>query len=382
MKIILAGGGTGGHIYPAIAVADTIKSHDKHAEILFIATKNGMERTLVEKAGYETYHIEMSGLQRSLSPKNIKTAICFFTSQIAAKKLLKSFKPDVVFATGNYLSYPLIHTAAKMGIPTAVHESNIIPGKAIKMLQKDSDVIFTNFPSTIDELNEKDKVLCVGNPMRAEGISLSKQQARAALDIPQGCKYILLSFGGSLGAQAINDSALSIMEEFSSKHPEVFHIHSTGKGGYGEFMRKFAEKGLGACKNLRPAEYIYDMPKWEAAADAVICRSGAMTISELALMGKACIFVPSPNVVANHQFKNAEGLRRAEAALLIEEKNLTPDGLKAAVSDLLFTPLGTKLSENIRAFAKPDARERIYRELLRISTGNVLSPVAKEEANE
>ena len=142
MKIILAGGGTGGHIYPAIAVADTIKSRDKSAEILFIATKNGMEKSLVEKAGYETYHIEMSGLQRSLSLRNIKTAICFFTSQIGAKKLLKSFQPDVVFATGNYLSYPLIHTAAKMGIPTAVHESNIIPGKAIKMLEKDSDRIF------------------------------------------------------------------------------------------------------------------------------------------------------------------------------------------------------------------------------------------------
>lgn len=382
MKIILAGGGTGGHIYPAIAVADTIKSRDKSAEILFIATKNGMEKSLVEKAGYETYHIEMSGLRRSLSLRNIKTAICFFTSQIGAKKLLKSFQPDVVFATGNYLSYPLIHTAAKMGIPTAVHESNIIPGKAIKMLEKDSDRIFINFPSTADFFRDKSKVMCVGNPMRTEGLSLSKCQARAELDIPNGCEYVLLSFGGSLGAQAINDSALALMENFSSKHPEVFHIHSTGKNGYDEFMRKFREKGLDSCKNIRPSDYIYDMPKLEAAADAVICRSGAMTVSELALMGKACLFIPSPNVVANHQFKNAEGLKNSDAALLIEEKNLTADALSSAAHDLLFTPLGAKLSENIRAFAKPEARELIYRELVRLSNRELLSLVGKEEANE
>lgn len=382
MKIILAGGGTGGHIYPAIAVADTIKSRDKSAEILFIATKNGMEKSLVEKAGYETYHIEMSGLRRSLSLRNIKTAICFFTSQIGAKKLLKSFQPDVVFATGNYLSYPLIHTAAKMGIPTAVHESNIIPGKAIKMLEKDSDRIFINFPSTADFFRDKSKVMCVGNPMRTEGLSLSKCQARAELDIPNGCEYVLLSFGGSLGAQAINDSALALMENFSSNHPEVFHIHSTGKNGYDEFMRKFREKGLDSYKNLRPSDYIYDMPKWEAAADAVICRSGAMTVSELALMGKACLFIPSPNVVANHQFKNAEGLKNSDAALLIEEKNLTADALSSAAHDLLFTPLGAKLSENIRAFAKPEARELIYRELVRLSNRELLSLVGKEEANE
>lgn len=324
----------------------------------------------------------MSGLQRSLSLRNIKTAICFFTSQIGAKKLLKSFQPDVVFATGNYLSYPLIHTAAKMGIPTAVHESNIIPGKAIKMLEKDSDRIFINFPSTADFFRDKSKVMCVGNPMRTEGLSLSKCQARAALDIPNGCEYVLLSFGGSLGAQAINDSALALMENFSSKHPEVFHIHSTGKNGYDEFMRKFREKGLDSCKNLRPSDYIYDMPKWEAAADAVICRSGAMTVSELALMGKACLFIPSPNVVANHQFKNAEGLKNSDAALLIEEKNLTADALSSAAHDLLFTPLGAKLSENIRAFAKPEARELIYRELVRLSNRELLSLVGKEEANE
>lgn len=382
MNIILAGGGTGGHIYPAIAVADTIRKHDKYSKILFIATKNGMEKTLIEKAGYTTYHIEMSGLQRSLSLKNIKTAICFITSQAEAKKLLRDFQPDVVFATGNYLSYPLIHTAAKMGIPTAIHESNAIPGKAVRMLEKDADRIFINFPSAADFFTDKEKVMCVGNPMRSDAVSVSKQQARTELEISGRYEYVLLSFGGSLGAQAINENILSFMKSFSAKHPEVYHIHSTGKLGHDDFMRRFRASGLDGFGNLCPVEYIYDMPKWEAAADAVICRSGAMTVSELALMGKACIFIPSPNVTANHQFKNAEGLAKANAAILIEERDLTPEALGLAAADVLFTDKGRLFSENIRRFAQPNAKELIYRELLRLSNRDLLTLVAEEETNE
>ena len=147
-------------------------------------------------------------------------------------------------------------------------------------------------------------------------------------------------------------------------------------------MQKFRAKGLDSFRNLCPAEYIYDMPKWEAAADAVICRSGAMTVSELALMGKACIFIPSPNVTANHQFKNAEGLAKADAAMLIEEKDLTPKALELAASDILFTDKGKLFSENIRRFAQPSAKELIYRELRRLSNRNLLTLVAEEEVNE
>lgn len=379
MRVLLAGGGTGGHIYPSIAIADTIKKHDKYAEIAFIATKRGMERSLVEKAGYTAYHIEMSGLQRRFTLKNIKTAYCYLTAPGKARKLIKSFEPDVVIGTGGYLCWPLLHAAAKLGIPTAVHESNAIPGKAVKMLEGDVDKIFVNFPSTSESLTHREKIVCVGNPLVADHISKTRAEARASLALPDDCRYILLSFGGSLGAQSINDGALDLMKNFSSKHPDVLHIHSTGSSGYEKFMRGFRTAGLDRCKNLMPSEYIYNMPEWEAAADAVICRAGAMTISEMALFGKACVLIPSPYVANNHQVKNAERLAEASAAIVIEEKNLTPENLELSIDEILFGEAGEKLAQNIRAFAQPDAKEMIYREIVKLANRDLLTLIGEED---
>lgn len=380
MRVLLAGGGTGGHIYPAIAIADTISKHDRYAEIGFIATKRGMERELVGKAGYKTYHIEMSGLQRSLSPKNLKTALCYVTAPIESKKLIKRFEPDVVVGTGGYLSWPLLFAASKLGIPAAIHESNAIPGKAVRMLEDKADRILVNFPSTSDCFKEKNrgKVVCVGNPLVADIIPKTRAEARAALSVPSGYRRILLSFGGSLGAQAINETALSLMKEFAHRS-DVLFIHSTGKNGYEKFMQEFRKAGLEAFPNLRPSEYIYNMTEWENAADAVICRSGAMTVSEMALFAKPCVLIPSPNVVNNHQYENAERLARSGAAILIEEKNLTSDGALRAVNELLFGGAGESLSQNIRAFARPEAKELIYNELLRLESRDLLTLIDGED---
>ena len=364
MKVLIAGGGTGGHIYPAIAIADAIKEYDQNAELLFIATKNGMEKRLVEKAGYPTYHIEMSGLQRNLSLKNFKTLRCFITAPIEAKKLIKSFSPDLAVGTGGYLCWPLLHSAAKMGIPTAVHESNAIPGVAVKMLEGEVDSILLNFESVKDCLKHPEKALCVGNPTVSENRLPSRTEARANLSVAE--KYVLLSFGGSLGSDKINSAALTLMCEFSSKHPEVLHVHSAGNGRYEKFMREFKFLGLDKFKNLRPVPYLYDMPAWEAAADAVICRAGAMTVSEMALYGKACVFIPSPNVAENHQFHNAARLSEKDAAYVIEEKNLTANLLASDTESLLFSEKGSEFSKNIKAFANPDAKKEILGELLRI----------------
>lgn len=379
MRVILAGGGTGGHIYPAIAIADTIKKHDKYADILFIATKRGMEKRLVEKAGYKTYHIEMSGLQRSLSPRNIKTAICFVTAPIKAKKLIKEFEPDVVIGTGGYLCWPLLHAAAKLGVPTLVHESNAIPGKAVKMLEKEVDVIAAGFDSIKNTISCPEKFVRTGNPLRSIPSSEEKASVRESLGIGSEYKYVLLSFGGSLGSEKINAAALRLMSDFSSKHPEVLHVHSTGTGYYKEFTDKFAALGLDACPNIKPMEYIHDMTKWETAADAVICRSGAMTVSEMALGGKACIFIPSPNVVANHQFENASRLAQEGAAVVITEKQLTPELLSAAVEQVLFSSKGAELSVNIRKFAEPESAEKIYGEIVRLANRDLLSLVGEDE---
>ena len=380
MKVLLAGGGTGGHINPAIAIANTIKDHDKNAEIAFIGTKKGLENKLVANAGYPIYHIEMRGLRRSLSLSNLKTAYYYFTAPHKAKKLLLALEPDVVIGTGGYLCWPLLHAAAKLGIPTAVHESNAIPGKAVKMLEKEVDRIYINFPGTVDYLREKDKIRCVGNPLIAPPALEKSGDLKKSLKIPAGTKHVILSFGGSLGAERINEEVLCLMSSLSAKNPEIFHIHATGKIEHEAAMAKAAEYGLDRCPNIRLVEYIYDMPLWERIADVVICRAGAMTISEMALLGVPCILIPSPNVVNNHQYENAKRLADAGAAILLEEKFLTPNVLYDSVYDILYhKETAQRLSKNIKSFANPEAKEEIYEDLRMLVSRDVLSLIKKKE---
>ena len=379
MKVLLAGGGTAGHINPAIAIANTVKARDKSAEIAFIGTKKGMENTLVTKAGYPIHHIEMRGLRRSLSLSNIKTAYYYFTAPIKAKKLLLDYQPDVVIGTGGYLSWPLLHAAAKLGIPTAVHESNAIPGKAVKMLEQDVDRIYINFPTTEQYFTETDKILCVGNPLITVPDTKTEEDLFKKLDIPANTKKVLLSFGGSLGAQRVNEEVLALMRDYTAHHPDIFHVHATGKIEYEDAMAMAKEYGIDDKPNIRLVEYIYDMPLWEKAADAVICRAGAMTIAEMALLGKACILIPSPNVANNHQYENAKRLADAGAAIMHEEKNLTPEALIASVQSILENEeTAASLRESVKAFAKPNAAEDIYKDLLLLSSEEIRKLLKKD----
>ena len=379
MKVLLAGGGTGGHINPAIAIANIIKARDKGAEIAFIGTKKGMENNLVSKAGYPLYHIEMRGLRRSLSLSNIKTAYYYFTAPMKARKLLLDYQPDVVIGTGGYLSWPLLHAAAKLGIPTAVHESNAIPGKAVKMLEQDVDRIYINFPTTEQYFTETDKVLCVGNPLITMPDTKTEEDLFKKLDIPANTKKVLLSFGGSLGAQRVNEEVLALMRDYTAHHPEIFHVHATGKIEYEDAMAMAKEYGIDDKSNIRLLEYIYDMPLWEKAADAVICRAGAMTIAEMALLGKACILIPSPNVANNHQYENAKRLADAGAAIMLEEKDITPEVLIASVQNILENEGNSAaLRESIKAFAKPNAAEDIYKDLLLLSSAEIRKLLKKD----
>ena len=376
MKVLLAGGGSAGHINPAIAIANLIKNYDKDAEIAFIATKKGMENRLVGKAGYPVHHIEMQGLRRSLSLSNIKTAYYYFTSPIKAKKLIREFSPDLVIGTGGYLCWPLLHMAAKMGVPTAVHESNAIPGKAVKMLEKEVDRIYTNFPATEKALKHPEKALHVGNPLICTPGEHSISALREKLGIPKTAKKVILSFGGSLGAARVNEEVLKFMCDYTMMHPEVFHVHATGRVNYDEVISSAKTYGITEAPNIKIFEYIYDMPLWEEIADVVICRAGAMTISEMALLSKACILIPSPNVANNHQYENAKRLADADAAILLEEKDLSADTLVAAVTELLTSPRKkSELSANIAAFANPKAGEDSLADLLLLAQkGSLYEP--------
>lgn len=367
MRFLLAGGGTGGHINPALAIADIIKNNFPDPEIAFVGTKNGMENLLVGKEGYPIYHIEARGFQRSLSPRNIAAAWYYVTSPMKAKKLMKEFRPDIVIGTGGYVCYPPLKAAADLGIPTLVHESNATPGLAVRLLQHNVDRILFNFPGSAELLDEKDKCAVVGNPVRGSFGSYSRESARKALGIDDKYRLVLLSYGGSRGAPAINDAAIRIMKEYTSQHPEVLHIHATGKENFAEAKRAFDAAGLGKYKNIEFCDYLYDMPKKLSAADLVISRAGAMTVTEMARLAKPCIMIPSPHVADDHQYKNAKLLEDAGAVRIIREDKATlkvEDRIVGEVSGLLSDPAARQgLSRNIAAFAGKDAGVLILREI-------------------
>ena len=245
MRVLMTGGGTGGHVNPAIAIADTIKAHIPTAEIAFVGTKRGIENKLVPAAGYKLYHVDVRGFRRSLSPANIRAAFLALTSPIAAKKLVREFKPDVVVGTGGYVSWPLIVAASKLGVPSAVHESNAVPGLAVRRLVPYVDRIFVNFAVTGEALGAPEKTMHVGSPLRADFGMITRADARAKLGIPPECRKYIVSFGGSLGAERVNGAMIELMRDYLAAHPDIYCTHACGAGGYAEVRAAFAEAGLG-----------------------------------------------------------------------------------------------------------------------------------------
>ena len=367
MRVLMTGGCTGGHVNPALAIAEIIKANQPDSEIAFVGTKRGIENRLVPKAGYELYHINIQGIRRSLSLSNLKTAYLVLTSPSHAKKLIRQFKPDIVIGTGGYVCWPLLKAASMMGIPTVVHESNAVAGVAVKQLKNRVDVIMTNFESTAKGLDAKAKVMRVGNPIGADFGRIDKAEARRALGIPNSIKTVILSCGGSLGARKVNEAALGVMRDVVSKRSDVMHFHASGRNDAEYAKQMLCEYGLEKNENIVMSEYIYNMPALMAAADIVICRAGAMTLSELAAVGRAAVIIPSPNVTDNHQYKNAKVLADAGAALLVEEKELESGRLTAEIEKLVSDTCARKdLEENISKFASRDVGRTIYEEICRL----------------
>ena len=370
MRVLMTGGGTGGHVNPALAIAQTIMQNEPDSEIAFVGTPHGIENKLVPKAGYKLYHVDIQGLKRSLSLENIKTLYLTVQSVRRAKKLVREFKPDVVIGTGGYVCYPVVKAAASLGVPSALHESNAVAGVAVKMLAKDVDRIFLNFEETAKSLSGvENKLMRVGNPLLGSFSAVSAADAKKKLDLPEETKNVLLTYGGSMGAERLNDAVLEVMTQYTSKHPETYHVHATGSIEWEAASAKFAELGLDKYPNIDMREYIYNMPDVMAAADLIVCRAGAMTVSELAMSEKAAIFIPSPNVTNNHQYKNAKVLCDAEAAEMIEESALDSGALCGMVSKLLSPDCAARraeMGEKIAAFAVRDANKLIYKEIKRL----------------
>ena len=368
MKVLMTGGGTGGHVYPAIAIANTIKNNLPKAEIAFVGTPKGIENRICSAAGYKIYHVEVKGISRSLSPANVKALYLAAVSPARAKKILREFEPDVVVGTGGYVSWPIIKAAIAEGIPTVLHESNVYPGLTVRKLQDKVDKVLLNFEDTKRFLKkaEKENLLCVGNPLRGEFETVTKAEARRKLGILNNAK-VLLSYGGSRGAQRMNETVVEVMKLLTDKGSDVIHIHSTGDIGSAAFKAKFDEYGLDKNKKIRLYSYIHNMPEVMAAADLIICRAGAMTVSEISMMKKAAIFIPSPNVVENHQYKNAKLLADKDAAMVIEEKNLSPEGLCSMIESVLTdNELRESMENNVYQFSNLSANRLIYDEIIKL----------------
>ena len=362
MKVLLAGGGTAGHINPALAIAGYIKNKRNDAEFLFIGNRGGMEQRLVPQAGFEIKSITISGFKRSFSPKsmleNVKTVSRTFTSSREAKKIIAEFKPDICIGTGGYVSGPVIRTAAKMGIPCIIHEQNAYPGITNKMLAKSVKKVMLAVPDAKKYFDKNVDFVITGNPVRQEILTAKKEESRKELGLDN--RPVVLSFGGSLGARKINEAVADLVAR-SGIDGRYQHIHAYGS--YGDwFPQLVEEKGtdIADCSNLDIRPYIDNMPTCMAAADLVICRAGAITLSEIQAMGKPAILIPSPNVAENHQYHNAMALVNAGAADIIEEKDLTGAALMRKTDKMLLNPEKLeKYSENSRKMAITDANERI-----------------------
>ena len=339
MRFLFTCGGTAGHINPGLAVAGRIRELMPDAEILFVGAQGHMETELVPREGYAIETVRIDGFQRSLKPKmlvrNLKTAGYLVESLRKARRIVREFRPDVAVGTGGYVCYPVLKTASELGVPTAVHESNAVPGLTTKLLEKSVNHIMVGFEECRGFYRHPDKVEVTGTPVRVDFRGADKGRARRQLGLPLDEPMVLAAFG-SLGADYMNRMMSGFIERMGPKPPFRL-VYATGKKYYQQVRSQLEEKGL-VSDRIDVREYIYDMPKVLTAADIMICRSGASTISELTYLGKPAVIVPSPNVVNHHQEKNAKVLADAGAAEVLLEGQFDADKLYETVSGLLSDP--------------------------------------------
>lgn len=365
MNIVLTCGGTGGHIYPAIAVARLFEQRQPGCNLLFIGAEDGMETKLVPREGFRLETLKISNFQRSLTPRaichNLKTLVNLSGSQRKVRRILKEFQPDLVLGTGGYASFPALREGARLGVATLVHESNAVPGLTTRMVERQVDRILVSFEDSRSAYHAPERVVVTGTPVREEFFWSHRQAAREKLGLDE--RPFIVSYWGSLGAREMNKKIAEFMKcEIDAGEP-FQHLHATGSFGW-RWMPEFVkEQGvdLSAHPALSLREYIYDMPTAMAAADLIICRAGAATISEVCAGAVPCIMVPSPNVTNNHQEKNAMVLQRRGAAVVLREATCDGQTLFAAAQEILQDPQRMQAMRRAASdLSVTDAAQRIY----------------------
>jgi UDP-N-acetylglucosamine--N-acetylmuramyl-(pentapeptide) pyrophosphoryl-undecaprenol N-acetylglucosamine transferase len=361
-KMIISGGGTGGHIFPAIAIANAVKEQLPDIDILFIGANGRMEMKRVPQAGFPIEGLDIYGLQRQINLKNIienlKLPFRLYRSMNKAKKIIKDFRPDVVVGVGGYASGPTLKVAASMGIPTLIQEQNSYPGITNKMLAKKVNVICTAYEN-LERFFPKEKIIKTGNPIRKDILNpVDKNEAYAHFELDKN-KKIIAVVGGSLGSRTINESVCCFAEELSQRQIQM--IWQTGEYYYQHLDEKYKNlEGIKVMPFVQRMDYLYEV------SDIVVSRAGALALSELCVVAKPCILVPSPNVSEDHQTKNASVLSNAGAAILIPD-NLAKEQLKDALLGLVDDEARQKLmKEELKKIAQPDAAKLIADEVVKL----------------
>ena len=358
LKFILSGGGTGGHIYPAIAIANELKSRFPDAEFLFVGAKDKMEMQKVPQAGYQIKGLWIAGLQRRLTFDNALFPIKLISSLLKAKKIIKEFKPDVVIGTGGFASGPLLQMANSAGIPTVIQEQNSFPGITNKLLSKKANAICVAYEN-LEQFFPKEKMILTGNPVRQDLIDIASKREEAIqyFNLDANKKTVLV-LGGSLGSRRINQLIAKEIDNFIANNVQV--IWQCGKFYFEEY------KHFNDNKNVQVLSFIDKMDLVYAAADVIISRAGASSVSELCIVGKPVIFIPSPNVAEDHQTKNAKAIVDKKGAILIKESDLDPQ-FNTVFNNLLSDEnLQKELTLNIKSLAKPNATNEIVDEIVKL----------------
>lgn len=357
-KFILSGGGTGGHIYPAIAIANELKTRFPEAEFLFVGAKDKMEMQKVPQAGYPIIGLWIAGLQRRLTLDNVLFPVKVMTSLVKSRAIIKQFKPDVVIGTGGFASGPLLQSANRAGIPTVVQEQNSYPGITNKILSKKAKSICVAYEN-LERFFPKDKIRLTGNPVRQDLIDINDKRIDGIAYFKlNAAKKTLLVLGGSLGSRRINQLIAKELDFFAAQGIQV--IWQCGKF-YIEEYQHFNER-----EQVQVTAFIDKMDLVYAAADIIISRAGASSVSELCLVGKPVIFIPSPNVAEDHQTKNAKSIVDKHGALMLKESELD-EKFESVFKDLLENETEqSALSKNIKSLAKPNATKDIVEEIVKL----------------
>ena len=369
LRIIISGGGTGGHIYPALSIINKIKQRDKNAEILYVGTTNRMEKDIIPKYNIPYYAIKVTGLERKLSINNLKTLKNFIFAVIKMKKKIKEFKPDIVIGTGGYICGATISSAHNLKIPTLLHESNAFPGMAIKMLANKTNTILVSFRDAIPRIKNCKNVVFTGTPVKIKKKDFNENERNKIIQTTglNNKKPIILVFGGSQGAKRINDTLVEIIKTKLNKDYQV--IWATGPKQYDIIKEELEMSNINInnIENMKILPYIYNMEELMNVVDVIIARSGAMTITEISNLGKPAILVPLPNVSHDHQLYNAKALEKVGAAKIILDNEINGKILNKTVEEIILDKQKMKeMGKNALKISTRDAEDKIYKEIKKL----------------